>query len=115
AVGRRQQPSRARLMSDHKNSAASYIAELGTPSDEDAFHRLIELGSGAIPVLMATFRDERRPSVRGRLIEVISQFRQVDTVEFLEGALSDSDTSVWKAALDGLVTLGGPAVIGALH
>jgi HEAT repeat protein len=102
-------------MSDLENSVASLVAELGTPGEEHAFHNLIELGPGVISILMSTFRDEERPGIRTRLIEAISQFRDPATVTFLEAALNDSEASVWKASLDGLVSLGGPEVISALR
>jgi hypothetical protein len=101
-------------MSDLENSVATLVAELGTPTDEDAFHNLIELGPEIQAILMSTFRNEQRPAIRTRLVEVISQFRDPATVEFLEQALGDSAPSVWKASLDGLVSVGGKAVIDAL-
>jgi hypothetical protein len=102
-------------MDDLDSLVPGLIAKLGTQGEEDAFHTLIELGSQAIPILMSTFRDEHRPTIRTRLVEIISQSRGPGTIAFLELTLDDSDASVWKAGLDGLVALGGPAVISALR
>jgi HEAT repeat protein len=102
-------------MSDFNNSVASLVAQLGTPADVDAFHELIEFGPQVISILVSTFRNEHRPTIRTRLVEVISQFRDPNAVEFLELALDDPDATTWKAALDGLVSLGGPAGFDALH
>lgn len=74
-------------------------------NDDDAFHGLRELGPEALPVLIEEFQSRRDPSQRALIIQVVSQHRLVESVEFLAAALFDPGPEVWKHALDGLVAI----------
>src|SRR5438552_5553546 len=102
-------------MSDLEQICGQLIAEFGTRNDEHAFHNLIELGPQILSILMLTFKNEQRPAIRCRLVEAISEFRDPATIEFLEHASDDTYASVWKASLDGLVSIGGPAATATLR
>ena len=54
-------------------------------------------------------------AIRSILVEIVGQHRLTETAEFLSEALTDSTSEVWKNALDGLVTLGGPLAIQVLE
>jgi len=101
-------------MSDITEVASRLIADLDTKDEEDAFHRLIELGGGVAPALTSAFSYEQRPTVRALLVRVIGEFRDSASVRFLEFAFDDPSPEVWKASLDALVNLGGTVARDAL-
>jgi HEAT repeats len=72
---------------------------------DGAFHDFIEAGQKIIPQLIEAYRNEPDAKVRDFIVEVIWQNRQPSTIPFLGEALLDPDASVWKQAVDGLVTL----------
>jgi HEAT repeat protein len=92
-----------------------YLEKLRQGEFEIAFHSLIEAGRSIIPHLTNAFRNERSPSVRAELVNIIWNYRQPDTADFLAEALSDPDPKVWKSALDGLVTLASPSALQILE
>ncbi len=98
-------------MDELEDSVAHYVSLLGTPSSEDAFLGLLHLGPRALPHLTSAFLCESRPEVRATLVEVIWQTRSPEVITFLAQALEDPDPAVWKEALDGLVSIGGPQSI----
>jgi hypothetical protein len=83
------------------------LREIG--GGDDLFCNLTHLGRGVLPRLM---REAEQPEHRAFLVHVIWQIRDRSAVDFLGAALSDPDPEVWKEALDGLVTLGGPTALG---
>jgi hypothetical protein len=82
---------------------------------EDAFFGLLEMSHEILPELMAVFRRENDIRVRAFLVEVIWQHRQASVIPFLGEALGDSEPTVWKQALDGLVALASPAALDTLR
>jgi uncharacterized protein YgbK (DUF1537 family) len=83
------------------------IMQLSGPNCEDAYHHLIEVDHAVIPYLVEAYQAEQDSAIRALLVEIIWQHRVPATIEFLSTALADPAPEVWKAALDGLVTLGG--------
>jgi hypothetical protein len=81
---------------------------------EAAFFGLIETLSGILPHLIKRFREEPDEDMREFIVEVVLQHRNPESVLFLAGALYDRSPFVWKAALDGLVMLGGSESMEAL-
>lgn len=73
------------------------------------------MGPVVLPDLIAAFRGEPDGDVRAFLVEIVWQSREPSVIPFLGEALNDSDAAVWKQALDGLVSLGSPAALAALH
>ncbi len=82
--------------------------------EEDAFHALIEAPHAVLSALIARFHVEADPELRASIVEVVWQHRQSDTLPFLAQALADSSEQVWKQALDGLVTIGGPGAVATV-
>ena len=97
-------------MVDWNEYARHYIDRLRGSDQEDTYHRLLEADNAVIPVLIGAFRTEQDPGIRALLVDIIWQHRLPETVGFLVEALDDRDPEVWKSALDGLVTLGTPAI-----
>ena len=95
-------------MDDPAGYVRFYVARLDGPEREGAFHRLLEGGVDALPHLVLAFKEAEEPSVRAQIVEVIGQTRVPAATEILATALKDRAPVVWKAALDGLVTVGGP-------
>ena len=96
-----------------------YVSEqvrmLSTPSAENAFCNLQRLTPTVIPELVEEFWNAKNPSVRAELVNVIWQFREKSTVEFLIEIMDDVHDQVWMNALDGLVTIGSTEVIQQLY
>jgi HEAT repeat protein len=92
--------------------SSSYFSEqierLHGPNQEDAYFNLIEAHPSVLPMLIEAYRSESDTQVRAVLVEIIWQHREPHTLGFLTEALQDPNDRVWKSALDGLVTLGGP-------
>jgi hypothetical protein len=82
---------------------------------DGAFHALVEMGLDPIPELIAAFRNERDSEVRTFIVQVAWQRRAPSAIPFLGEALRDEAASVWKEALDGLVTLGSPGALDELR
>jgi HEAT repeat protein len=82
--------------------------------EEKAFHALIEAPHAVLGTLIARFHAEGDPDLRASIVEVVWQHRQSNSVPFLAQALADSCEEVWKQALDGLVTIGGPSAVEAV-
>jgi len=83
----------------------AYIDALSTPRRDDAYHALLDLGVAALPFIDAAVRSETTPSVRATLIDIAWRTGSNRALPMLARCLQDDDASVWKAALDGLVTL----------
>lgn len=83
--------------------------------DRNAFHTLIESDHDIIPVLIEQFKNANDGQCRANIVEVIWQHRLPSTISFLATALNDVHPDVWKQALDGLVTIGGPQSLDALN
>lgn len=97
-------------------SQIAYYFEQFHKGDRDgAFFGLLEMDQEIFPDLMATFRSEQDGRIRGFLVEVIWQPRKPVVIPFLGEALHDSDSTVWKQAMDGLVTLASPAALETLQ
>jgi hypothetical protein len=82
--------------------------------EESAFHNLLELGHAAVPRLEAVYAGEAVTDLRLLLIEVVWQNRLPTSLPFLARALNDPEPPIWKAALDGLVTLASPEAAAVL-
>ncbi len=93
---------------------AQQLACLDGPDGEDAFHTLIEAPRSILPLLMLAYHQQAPSSVRATIVEIVWQFRDPSTLSFLAEALRTDDGNVWKQALDGIVTLGGPNAVHVL-
>jgi hypothetical protein len=93
-------------MSDTQKMVQHYIAKLGDSNDDDAFHRLLELGPSVLPSIREGFRASSSRAVRHRLAEIVRHARSAEALPFLSDLLDDDEAEIWKTALDGLVSLG---------
>jgi hypothetical protein len=92
-----------------------YIEALRGDEWENAFHRLIELGEDSLDLVATAFRTELSTDQRRLLLRVLWQTRSDRARRYLEEALNDSRSSLWKEALDGLSALGGQPALDALR
>jgi hypothetical protein len=81
---------------------------------DDAWHSLVEAGPTALPEVVRAFGAASDPSVKVYLLQIISEYRSSECIPFLEALLRNPDGDFWKQALDGLVMIGGKAVLEAL-
>lgn len=102
-------------MEDLNAYVSYYLERLEGPDGAHAWHSLREAGAAVLPYLAVALRDEQSPAVRERVVELIWQTREPSAVGTLATALEDPAPQVWKAALDGLVTIGGPSVTALLR
>jgi hypothetical protein len=86
-----------------------YLRQLRQPDHDAAFFSLIEADAAIVPRLIEAYHTEADPHTRAILIEVIWQHRLPSSLDFLAQALHDDRPEVWKAALDGIVGIGGDA------
>ncbi len=91
-----------------------YLQQLHQPDHDDAFFRLIEADDAIVPGLIEAYHSETDPHLRATLIEIIWRHRLPSSLEFLAQALHDDHSEVWKAALDGIVGIGGDASLALL-
>jgi len=90
------------------------LPQLRTVGD-DAWHSLVDLGEAALPCLVDAFADASEIAKKATIVSVVSEYRSAQAFRFLVECLRSDADPVWKAALDGLVTLGGPDVRTALQ
>lgn len=91
-----------------------YLQQLHGPDHENAYYALIHFDHSFVPRLIQAYRAETNFNVRVVLIEIIGQHRLSTTLDFLAEVLQDSDSEIWKAALDGIVTINGPRGVEVL-
>jgi HEAT repeat protein len=92
-------------MTDLDTQIASYLAKLDGPESGDVWFRLLEYGSAAVPSLEEALRAASSPRVKAQIVELLWQTREPLVVGSLAEALNDPAPEVWKAALDGLVSI----------
>ncbi len=97
-------------------SQIDYYLEMVRRGDTDnAFHGLLEIDRDILPELMVVFRSEQDVAVREFLVEVIWEYREQSAIPFLREVLFDSESRIWRQALNGLVALTSPAALEALR
>jgi hypothetical protein len=84
-----------------------YVRELDGSRGDDAFHSLVELGTGALPYIFEALRTARDRAVKIRLAQVVCHSRTLEALSCLRELLNDTDADIWKTGLDGLVMIGG--------
>jgi hypothetical protein len=99
--------------------AAAYVSEhlerFRNQDRDGAFFGLIDRGLGLVPHLVQAYSSERSPEVKAFLVEVLWQQRDVAVIPTLGAALLESDSRIWKEALNGLVALASAESLGALR
>ncbi len=95
---------------------AHYIQQLHSPDSENAYNALLtNTATENVPALIAAYDAERNAKVKARLIEIIWQKRAPDSLRFLDQALQRPEAAVWRAALDGIVAIGGEKALALLE
>ena len=74
---------------------------------KNAWHTLVEAGTSALPQVIAAYHNAPDRQTRLVLLSIVSQYRTLEALDFWAGVLASKDDEFWKAALDGLVSLGG--------
>jgi muramoyltetrapeptide carboxypeptidase LdcA involved in peptidoglycan recycling len=95
--------------------ASYYIERLEGPDGLNAWHSLDEADDAIVPFLIDACHVEANPEVRAELVEIIWHHHVPATAGFLGDTLRDPEPDVWKAALDGLVALGGHQALRVLE
>jgi HEAT repeat protein len=103
------------VMQDLQEFVDHYVSELSGPNAFSAWHSLIEAGPSALPLVIEAFHAAPNPQVKISLVKLASEYRSETAVPFLVMCLSDRRSDIWKAALDGLVILGGAAAMEGLR
>ena len=85
------------------------VRHLQGPLSEDAWHLLIEAGPAVAPAVIDALMSTALPRVRVKLISALAELRLRDTSVVFADMLHDPEPEVWNAALDALVTVGGPS------
>jgi len=98
-----------------EDQAAQDLAPLHGTDRENAYHRLIELGSEIISMVTTCFETERDPAIRSTLVNIAWRADSSRAFPLLQQALNDTEPSVWKEALDGLIAVGGSSALDVLR
>ena len=91
-----------------------YVDSLSGANADDAWHALVEMGPSALPHAIAAFHATSHLDTRVSLVRVIAEYRTAESVPFLAGLLAHVEASIWKSAIDALVTAGCRAAVEAL-
>ena len=83
------------------------VAQLTGPSAADAWFSLVERGASALPDLARSFDETSDVATRAAIMTVVAQQRSRAAVALLERGLRSDAPTIWKAALDGVVAIGG--------
>jgi len=102
-------------VNDDKSYADHYLKELQKGNFESAFFGLLESRFNVLPHLIHAFQSEKNTEVRASLVKIIWEIRKPECIPLLNEALYDSEPSVWKEALNGLVTLASTESLGVLQ
>src|SRR5262245_41792520 len=102
-------------MIDVNAQIAGYLTELDGPEGANAWSRLLEYRSAAVPQLQEALHAASSPRVRALIVELLWQTREPSVVGSLAEALNDPAAEVWKAALDGLVAIRGASAESVLR
>jgi len=95
-------------------SVEHYVHGLSGANADDAWHALVELGPSALPHVIAAFHAASHLDTQVLLVWVIAEYRTAESVPFLAGLLAHVEPSIWKSAIDALVTAGCRAAVEAL-
>lgn len=93
-------------MKDVRAAVIHYVAMLSGTDSDNACHSLWELGEVALPYLVEAFETTQSREVQLRIGAIVCQLRVAGALPFLKELLDNSDSAIWKVALDGLVMLG---------
>src|SRR4051812_23732769 len=101
-------------MRELREYVANKVRQLSALGADDAWHSLAEAGPLALPYIVDAFNSSSDPAAKLALVQIISEYRSAEAIPFFAGCLQNADPDIWKAALDGLVSLGGRAALDLL-
>lgn len=93
---------------------AEYLARL-CRGDGDVVSSLMDMGVEVLPFVERALVTESDADVRTQLVHVAWQTRSEKALRILEPAINDTDPTVWKEAIDGLVTISTPEAANILR
>ena len=73
---------------------------------ENAYFSLIDLSPNVVPHLIRAYHDTNNIAEKEFLVEATIEFRLPESLDFLAEVLREEADSLWKIALDGMVTIG---------
>jgi hypothetical protein len=91
------------------------IEEIRQGSDNAYYTLLTAADESILPLLIESYCAEKNLNMRITLIELIWQQRSSKALEFLADVLQDSESDIWKEALDGIVAIDDPVGIEILE
>lgn len=84
------------------------VEQLKSSDNENAYHSLLEFEGDITSFLMIMYDQENDTAVKAQLIEIIYQRQQdSEVLRFLAQAVKQNAPTVWKTAIDGIVSIGG--------
>lgn len=97
-----------KMTSDIDELLNFYVEQLGHQNNEDAFHSLLEFEGNILPSLFERYEQQDDADVKANLIEIVWRRKQDQQIlQFLSKAANDTNPIIWKAAIDGIVSIGG--------
>jgi len=103
------------VLGTFEQQVAELVEQLHGRTGASALCDLTSLGTPAISLVAGAYDRETQPKRRAALVHALRQFRDAAALPALAAALRDPDGRVWKEALDGIVTLGGPPALEVLQ
>jgi hypothetical protein len=79
-----------------------YVKRWLDEGDEDALHSLIEAATACLPTVRERALREKSVVKQLRVIEVLREVRALESMKALLSITLHSESSIWKAALEGL-------------
>lgn len=96
------------MQPDKDEMLSLYIEQLKFQNYEDAFHNLLEIEGNILPSLIEKYEQQDDVDVKEDLIEIIWRRQQDQQVlQFLSKAADHTNPIIWKAVIDGIVSIGG--------
>ncbi|MEO8275132.1 MAG: hypothetical protein ABI639_02875 [Thermoanaerobaculia bacterium] len=92
-----------------------YLAEMRAGDFDSAAHGLLCFDPGVVPLLCAVFDQQTSEDSRCTLMRIAREYRLDTALPMLEAGLRDRRPDVWKAALDGFVTVASPTALDSLQ
>jgi hypothetical protein len=92
-----------------------YLNKLHQRNNDDAYFSLLHIDAAQVTQLIDAYHVETDVKVKVQLIDIIWQHRLPECLEFLGAVLQDKHAEIWKAALDGIVGIGGQRAVKILE
>lgn len=101
---------------DKDEMLAGSVEQLKGPNSANAFHRLLEYEGDLAAFLIRIYPRETDVKVKAQIVEILwHRGNEPGILEFLRQAVKEEVPVIWKAAVDGLVSLGGYKALNILR